>query len=51
LTENINFDLDQDNMAGLELYFDKAAAAGLIPLARPLEFAGAHADSAVRRGV
>jgi chorismate dehydratase len=51
LTENINFDLDQDNMAGLELYFDKAAAAGLIPRARPLEFAGAHADSAVRRAV
>lgn len=50
LTENINFDLDQDNLAGLNLYFEKAAAAGLIPRARPLEFAAAKADSAVRRG-
>jgi len=41
LTENINFDLDADNLAGLRLYFEKAAAAGLIPRARPLEFADA----------
>lgn len=41
LTENIHFDLDEENLAGLRLYFEKAAAAGLIPRARPVEFAGA----------
>ncbi|MDE3108772.1 MAG: menaquinone biosynthesis protein [Acidobacteriota bacterium] len=39
LTENINFDLDEENLAGLRVYFEKAAAAGLIPRARPVEFA------------
>jgi chorismate dehydratase len=50
LTENIHFDLDEDNLAGLRLYFEKAAAAGLIPRARPVEFAtrAAGADSASR---
>jgi chorismate dehydratase len=50
LTENIHFDLDEDNLAGLRLYFEKAAAAGLIPRARPVEFATrtAGADSASR---
>jgi len=38
LTENINFDLDEDILAGLRLFFDKAAANGLIPRAKPLEF-------------
>jgi chorismate dehydratase len=42
LTENINYDLDGENLAGLRLYFEKAAAAGLIPRARPLEFAVSH---------
>ena len=40
LTENINFDLDEENLAGLHLFFERAAAAGLIPRHRPLEFAG-----------
>ena len=31
LTENIQFDLDEENLAGLRLYFEKAAAMGLIP--------------------
>jgi len=30
LTENIHFDLDEENLAGLQLYFEMAAAAGLI---------------------
>jgi chorismate dehydratase len=51
LTENIHFDLDDDNLAGLKLYFEKAAAAGLIPRARPLEFASAPVQSAARQGV
>lgn len=49
LTENIHFDLDEDNLAGLQLYFEKAAAAGLIPGARPLEFPQAAARSTLRR--
>jgi chorismate dehydratase len=51
LTENIHFDLDDENLAGLELYFEKAAAHGLIPRARAVEFAQAASDSAVHRGV
>jgi chorismate dehydratase len=49
LTENIHFDLDEENLAGLQLYFEKAAAAGLIPQARPLEFPQAAARSTLRR--
>jgi chorismate dehydratase len=50
LTENIHFDLDDDNLAGLALFFEKAAAAGLIPRSRPVDFvaATAVADSARR---
>jgi predicted solute-binding protein len=53
LTESINFDLDEDNLEGLRLYYEKAAALGLIPRARPVEFAsflaGANAaDRTVR---
>ncbi|MGH9564265.1 MAG: menaquinone biosynthetic enzyme MqnA/MqnD family protein [Terracidiphilus sp.] len=43
LTENINFDLDDENLRGLQVYFEKAAAAGLILRARPVEFAQAEA--------
>jgi len=50
LIDNIHFDLDEENLAGLRLYFEKAAAAGLIPRARPLEFAAAPAASSARRG-
>jgi chorismate dehydratase len=52
LTDNINFDLDEENLAGLRLFFEKAAAAGLIPCNRPLEFAAAalgNAAGALRR--
>jgi predicted solute-binding protein len=38
LTDNINFDLDAENLEGLKLYFDKAAATGLIPRTLPVEF-------------
>lgn len=50
LRENIHFDLSGDYLDGLELFFDKAASAGLIPRRRPLEFAMPAADSTVRRG-
>jgi chorismate dehydratase len=41
LRENIDFSLDGQNLAGLELYFKQCAEAGLIPRARPIEFAPA----------
>jgi len=50
LTENIHFDLDEDNLAGLQLFFDKAAAAGLIPGSKPLEFPDQVARSTARHG-
>jgi len=51
LIENIHFDLEGEYLEGLQLYFEKAAAAGLIPRARPLEFATSPAAaSTARRG-
>jgi chorismate dehydratase len=38
LRKNIHFDLDSECLAGLELFFEKAAAMGLIPRPRPVEF-------------
>ena len=43
LRENVDFSLDEENRAGLELYFRKCAEAGLIPRARPIEWAPAPA--------
>jgi predicted solute-binding protein len=50
LTENIHFDLDEENLAGLQLYFEKAAAAGLIPRNKALEFPQAAARSTTTQG-
>lgn len=50
LLENIHYDLDREYLAGLKLYFEKAAAEGLIPQLRPLEFVKSRAKSAVHRG-
>jgi chorismate dehydratase len=50
LTENIHFDLTGEYLEGLHLYFEKAAAAGLIPRVRPLEFVKSSATSAAQRG-
>ncbi len=47
LRENIDFSLDAENRAGLELYFERCAEAGLIPRARPLEFVAAPGDAGV----
>jgi chorismate dehydratase len=41
LTENIDYSLDEENLAGLRLYYEECAKAGLIPRAREMEFAGA----------
>jgi chorismate dehydratase len=38
LTENIDFSLDEENLAGLRRYYEECARAGLIPKARELEF-------------
>jgi predicted solute-binding protein len=48
LSGNIQFDLDDENLASLRLYFEKAAAAGLIPRARPLEFAAVETRANAR---
>jgi chorismate dehydratase len=39
LLDNIHFGLEREYLEGLNLYYEKAAAAGLIPRHRPLEFA------------
>lgn len=39
LRENVDFGFDEENRRGLELYFTKAAALGLIELDRPLDMA------------
>jgi chorismate dehydratase len=39
LRDSIDFSLDADNLAGLNLYFKQCAEANLIPAARPLVFA------------
>jgi chorismate dehydratase len=41
LTENIDFSLDEENLAGLRRYYEECARAGLIPRARELEFVNA----------
>jgi chorismate dehydratase len=50
LRDNIDFSLDEENLEGLKLYFEKCAAAGLIPRARPVEFATAPAGSVAGSG-
>ena len=45
LIDNIDFNLDEENLEGLKLYYEKAASAGLIPRNRPLEFASVPAQS------
>jgi chorismate dehydratase len=40
LTENIHFNLEEEYLEGLRLYYEKAAAIGLIPRNKPLQFAG-----------
>lgn len=45
LRQNIDYSLGAENRRGLELYFAKAAALGLMPPARPLEFAARGASA------
>lgn len=48
LSQNIKYDLGDENLAGLRLYFEKAAAAHLIPQLRPLEFSVAQTATDAR---
>jgi chorismate dehydratase len=50
LTENINYDLDAENLAGLQHFFEKASAMGLAPRPRALEFAGTKAPHTAQQG-
>lgn len=50
LRENIDFGFDAENQAGLALYYDLCAEAGLIPRAAPLEFAAAPSARLGARG-
>jgi chorismate dehydratase len=45
LRHNIDFSLDEENRHGLELYFTYAAKYGLIPQAKPLEWAATKAEA------
>ncbi len=45
LRQNIDFSLDEENRRGLELYFAHDAKLGLIPQAKPLEWAVAKAEA------
>jgi chorismate dehydratase len=38
LTENINYDLDKENLEGLQLYYHLSAKCGLIDSAKPISF-------------
>jgi predicted solute-binding protein len=45
LRHNIDFSLDEENRHGLELYFAHAAKLGLIPQAKPIEWAATKAEA------
>lgn len=45
LTENIDYSLDAENLAGMELFFRYAAETELLPQTRPVEFLGARAEA------
>ena len=49
LTENIDYSLDAENLAGMELFFRNAAEVGLIPQSRPVEFLAARAEAPAKR--
>ena len=48
LRDHINFDLDAQNLAGLERYYQECAAAGLLDRLRPLELVHAAGTEASR---
>ena len=48
LTENIDYSLDAENLAGMELFFRYASEAGLLPQPRAVEFLAAGAEARAR---
>lgn len=50
LRDNIDFSLDEPNLAGLNLYFEKCATAGLIPRVRSLRFVSSLSATSLRQG-
>jgi chorismate dehydratase len=50
LTEDIDYSLDEENLAGLRLYYKKCAQAGLIPRVKELEFVRAPAPVSNKSG-
>ncbi|HEV2021580.1 MAG TPA: menaquinone biosynthesis protein [Terriglobales bacterium] len=48
LTQNIDYSLDAENLAGMELFFRYAAEAELLPQSRPVEFLAARAGAGTR---
>jgi chorismate dehydratase len=50
LRDNIDFSLDHENRRGLESYFAYAAKLGLIPQAKPIDWASAEVVGAAFRG-
>ncbi|HXZ20386.1 MAG TPA: menaquinone biosynthesis protein [Candidatus Acidoferrales bacterium] len=48
LLENIDYSLDDENRMGLELYFQKAADAGIVPVNQPLMYAKSAPSAAWR---
>ena len=50
LKDNIQYDLNQARLAGLRHYYELALQDGLIPGARPIEFADLPAGAGARRG-
>lgn len=46
LRNNVNYDLDAENIAGMNRYFDLASECGLIPSARPAKFLSLSASQA-----
>jgi len=47
LTENIHFGLEEEYLAGLRLYYEKAAGIGVIPRNKPLQFASMLVSGAI----
>ena len=47
LQDNVNYDLDQENIAGMQRYFELAGEAGLIPAVQELRFLRPEALNAV----
>ena len=48
LTENIDYTLDEENLAGLRLFYKLAHEVGIVPAEKPLRFAHGRLGAARR---